>query len=61
MREAGEDIEVLSERLGHSSSAVTRAIYIHPVEGLDRGMATSIANLILGERNRPSEGAKRWS
>ncbi|HET9078569.1 MAG TPA: tyrosine-type recombinase/integrase [Acidimicrobiales bacterium] len=46
--QAGASIETLSDRLGHSTSAVTRAIYLHPVEELDRQMADSMAELILG-------------
>jgi integrase len=53
--QAGESIEVLSDRLGHSTSAVTRAIYLHPVEELDRRMADSVAELILGEALRDDQ------
>jgi integrase len=45
---AGVDIEIVSDRLGHSTSAVTRAIYLHPVAELDRRAADTVAGLIPG-------------
>jgi len=53
---AGVNIEIVADRLGHSTSAVTRAIYLHPVEELDRQAADTVAELILG---RPVRTAGR--
>ena len=55
--ESGSNLDVLSDRLGHSSTVITRNIYVHPVEDLDRAVADSVAELILGRT--VSEAARR--
>jgi integrase len=52
--QAGVNIEILADRLGHSTSAVTRAIYLHPVEELDREAASVVSRLILGGGVKPA-------
>ena len=42
---AGVDIKIVSGRLGHSSSAVTRDIYMASVPGLDDQAAATVAAL----------------
>jgi integrase len=51
--QAGVNIEVVADRLGHSSSSVTRAIYLHPVEEPERAAANVISPLILGTHLKP--------
>ncbi|MGH8774432.1 MAG: site-specific integrase [Jiangellaceae bacterium] len=43
---AGVDIKVVSERLGHSTIAVTADLYTHVVPSLGRDAATRIAGLL---------------
>ncbi|WP_432549080.1 tyrosine-type recombinase/integrase [Kineococcus arenarius] len=40
---AGVDIKVVSDRLGHSTSAITRDLYTHVVPAVARTAAESIA------------------
>jgi integrase len=46
---AGEPAKVVSERLGHSSVAITLDVYSHADPGLQRGTAERVAALVLGE------------
>ena len=43
----GTPLKVMSERLGHSSIAVTGDIYSHVTEGMDREAASRIAEAIM--------------
>lgn len=52
--QAAVNIEILADRPGHSTSAVTRAIYLHPVEELDREAASMVSRLILGGGVKPA-------
>ncbi|GAA1790233.1 hypothetical protein GCM10009682_10340 [Luedemannella flava] len=45
----GEDLKVVSDRLGHANMNVTAQIYTHRSVGRDRDAATRIADLIFGE------------
>lgn len=47
---AGIDIKVVSDRLGHSTTSITRDLYTHVVPGLARQAADDIANLLLKPR-----------
>jgi integrase len=47
--EAGEDLKVLSARLGHSSIGITGDTYQHVTRGLDRQAADRVASFILGD------------
>ena len=44
--ESGLPVETLADRLGHSTATITRSIYLHPVEQLDREAAEVVARLI---------------
>jgi integrase len=44
---AGIDIKVVSERLGHSTMAVTADLYTHVVPSLGRDAAKRIAGLLM--------------
>jgi integrase len=44
---AGEPAKVVSERLGHSSVAITLDIYSHADPGLQKGTAERVAALVL--------------
>ena len=45
--EAGVHPKVVSERLGHSSIAITLDTYSHVVEGMDADAATTVADQIF--------------
>lgn len=47
---AGVHLRVVSERLGHSSTAVTSEIYSHVLPGLQRAAADELGRLIYGGR-----------
>ena len=47
MLRAGVDVKIASERLGHSSTALTQNIYQHRVEQLDRLAAEKVAKLVF--------------
>lgn len=47
-------IGIVADRLGHSTGAVTRAIYLHPLEEFDR--ANVVSGLMLGGKLRVVEG-----
>lgn len=49
---AGVDIKVVSDRLGHSNSAVTRDLYTHVLPAVARGAAEDIAAAIGYVRGR---------
>lgn len=44
----GQDVKVMSARLGHSNTAITQDVYQHVLPGMDRGAADAIADAILG-------------
>ncbi len=46
---AGVDIKVLSVRLGHASSTITRELYQHVTPEMDEDAATAIAAAIFGK------------
>jgi integrase len=52
---AGVPAKVISERLGHTTIAVTMDIYSHVLPGLDREAADTVARLILGGGSAVSE------
>jgi integrase len=45
----GVDIKVLSERLGHANTSITRDLYQHATPAMDREAADSVASAILGD------------
>ena len=45
---AGVDVKVLSERIGHANTAITRDLYQHVLPEMDRDAADTIAASILG-------------
>jgi integrase len=48
--EAGEDLKVVSTRLGHASTAITADLYQHVSRRLDEQAANRTADYILGGR-----------
>jgi hypothetical protein len=46
----GEPAKVVSERLGHSSVAITLDIYSHADPGLQKGLADRLAAMVDGEK-----------
>ena len=44
----GEDLKVVSDRLGHANMNVTAQIYTHRSVGKDRDAADRVAGLIFG-------------
>jgi Phage integrase family len=62
---AGIDIKVVSERLGHSTMAVTADLYTHVVPSLGRDAAKRIAGLLTNGSKAdayemPTSEAKDW-
>ncbi len=52
---AGVPVKVISERLGHSTTAITENLYMHVLPGMDRTAANTVADLILqGATEGPS-------
>ena len=51
---AGIDIKIVSERLNHSSTHVTREIYTHVTPPMQSDAAERVAGLIRGPAGRPS-------
>ena len=49
---AGIPANVVSERLGHATIAITMDTYSHVLPGLDAEAAGTVARLILGDRDR---------
>lgn len=49
--EGGVPLKVMSERLGHSSLAVTADIYSHVRPEVDQAAADRVAELVLGAGN----------
>jgi integrase len=45
----GVDIKVLSERLGHANTSITRDLYQHATPAMDREAADTVASAILGD------------
>jgi integrase len=45
---AGVPVKVVQERLGHSSPAITQALYQHVVPGMQRDAAGLVASMIFG-------------
>jgi len=45
---AGVDMKVMSERLGHASTAITADLYTHVLPTMDAAAAARVAGLILG-------------
>ena len=52
---AGVHPAIVSERLGHSSIAVTLDLYSHAVPGLQREAAGVVGNLIFGARGHADD------
>ncbi|HZU74088.1 MAG TPA: tyrosine-type recombinase/integrase [Acidimicrobiales bacterium] len=49
--QSGLRVETLADRLGHSTATITRSIYLHPVEDLDREAAEIVARLITDDQD----------
>lgn len=45
---AGVDVKVVSERLGHASTTITRDIYQHVIKGMQSDAAEAVASAIFG-------------
>lgn len=67
---AGVDIKVVSDRLGHSTTAITADLYTHVVPSLGRDAEKGIAGLLADgsqedptrcPRARPDKGRKGWA
>jgi hypothetical protein len=52
--DAGVDLKIVSDRLGHANMNVTAQIYTHRSTGQDRPAAEKMADLIFGETSRPA-------
>jgi len=53
--QAGVPVKVVSERLGHKTTAITENLYLHVIPQMAEEAATTVANLILGNvGSRPS-------
>ncbi len=48
--QAGVDLKVVSERLGHSKTSITADIYTHVAPTVGQAAARRIAEVIVGER-----------
>ncbi len=48
----GEDVTVLSRRLGHADVGVTLRLYRHVMPGEDQAAADRLANLFGGNRDQ---------
>ena len=48
MRKAGVDLKTVSERLGHSTIAITADLYTHAVSGPDAEAAARVQAVIRG-------------
>ena len=54
---AGVPVKVVSERLGHATTAITENLYMHVLPGMDRTAADLVAGLILqGAPERSATG-----
>jgi integrase len=55
---AGVPTKVMSERLGHATSAFTADVYTHVIPALEEAAADQVANLIfdVGQPDQPSSG-----
>ncbi len=49
---AGISPKIVSERLGHSTAAFTLQVYSHVIPGMDAVAANTVADLILGAKDR---------
>jgi hypothetical protein len=45
---AGVPVKVISERLGHATSAFTQDVYMHVIPDLEHDAADQIAGLVFG-------------
>jgi hypothetical protein len=48
--EAGEDLKVVSTRLGHAKTSTTADLYQHVSKRLDQQAANRVASFILGDQ-----------
>jgi integrase len=48
--QAGVDVKVVSERLGHSTATITRDVYQHVTPAMQSDAAERVAGLIFGPR-----------
>ena len=53
---AGVDIKTIQTRLGHSTPAITMALYVHPEETRDR----AAANALAARLERLTSMAQEW-
>jgi integrase len=49
--DGGENIKTVQARLGHSTPAITMALYIHPVAERDRSAAEHFGNALTRRRS----------
>lgn len=54
---AGVDAKVMSDRLGHATSAFTQDIYMHAIPATEEAAADQIAGLVFGVNENADEGA----
>jgi integrase len=59
--EAGVDVKVVSERLGHANTAITSDIYTHVSTALGRSAADRIGAFIAGPVPAAHTGERGWS
>jgi integrase len=56
--QAGVDVKVVSQRLGHANTAITSDLYQHVLKAMDAKAANDVARLILdGEQQDPESSA----
>jgi hypothetical protein len=45
-QDAGHNVKILSERIGHADTSITMKIYTHRSQGIDRPLAQAMGALI---------------
>jgi integrase len=53
---AGENVKVVSERLGHASAALTLDVYSHVLPDMQQGAAEKLGQLLFEVSKTPSNG-----
>ncbi len=55
--QAGVDVKVVSQRLGHANTAITSDLYQHVLKAMDAKAANAVARLILDGEQQDSESS----
>jgi integrase len=57
--QAGVPVKVVSERLGHTTIAMTMDVYAHVLPAMDRDAATAIGTVLAPQSKGPEVGVMR--